>query len=50
MPDSEDLYRAIEADAVDRIERLLTMRSGLVSSTEKTPPPIHWAICRKTTG
>ena len=41
---TRDLYKAIEADDVDRIERLLTMRPGLVNSVEQAPPPIHWAI------
>lgn len=43
---AEDLYRAIEADDVDRIVQLLTLRPGLVNSTEQMPPPIHWAIYR----
>ena len=43
---SEDLYSAIDADDVDRIERLLTMSPDLVNSTDETPPPIHWAIYR----
>ena len=50
MPDTEDLYKAIEADDVDRIEQLLTERPGLVNSTEQAPPPIHWAIYRDKRG
>ena len=50
MPDIEDLYKAIEADDVDRIEQLLTERPGLVNSTEQSPPPIHWAIYRGKRG
>ena len=50
MPDTEDLYTAIEADDVDRIEQLLTMRPGLVNSAEEAPPPIHWAIYRDKRG
>ena len=50
MPDTEDLYKAIEADDVDRIEQLLTERPGLVNSTEQAPPPIHWAIYRGKRG
>ena len=46
MPHSEDLYRAIDADDVDRIERLLTISPDLVNSTDEAPPPIHWAIYR----
>ena len=46
MPESEDLYRAIEADDADRIKQLLTIRPGLVNSAEEAPPPIHWAIYR----
>lgn len=46
MPDSKELYRAIEADDVERIGRLLTMRAGLVNTSEEAPPPIHWAIHR----
>ena len=46
MSRSEDLYSAIDADDVDRIERLLTMSPDLVNSTDETPPPIHWAIYR----
>ncbi len=44
MCSTDSLYGAIEADDVDRIERLLTMRPGLVNSAEQAPPPIHWAI------
>ena len=44
MCSTDGLYRAIEADDVDRIERLLKMRPGLVNSAEQAPPPIHWAI------
>ena len=50
MPDSEDLYAAIEADDVDRIEQLLTMCPGLVNSAGEAPPPIHWAIYRNKRG
>ena len=50
MPDIEDLYTAIEADDVDRIEQMLTERPGLVNSTEEAPPPIHWAIYRDKRG
>ena len=46
MPDSENLHEAIEADDVDRIERLLTACPGFVNATDGTPPPIHWAIYR----
>ena len=46
MPDTEELYDAIEADDADRIVKLLTSRPGLVNSLEETPPPIHWAIYR----
>ena len=41
---------AIEADDVDRIGQLLTMRPGLVNSAEQAPPPIHWAIYRDKRG
>lgn len=44
MCSTDSLYGAIEADDVDRIERLLTMRPSLVNSAEQAPPPIHWAI------
>ena len=50
MPDIEDLYAAIEADDVDRIEQLLTMQPGLVNSSGEAPPPIHWAIYRDKRG
>ena len=50
MSNSEELYRAIDADDVERIERLLTTRPGLVNATDKTPPPIHWAIYRNKRG
>ncbi len=46
MSDCKDLYTAIDADDVDRIDRLLAMSLGLVNSTSETPPPIHWAIYR----
>lgn len=46
MCSMDGLYEAIEADDVDWIKRLLTMRPGLVNSVEQTPPPIHWAIYR----
>ena len=46
MPETEELYSAIEADDADRIARVLTKRPGLVDSLEETPPPIHWAIYR----
>ena len=46
MPRSEDLYRAIDADDVDWIDRLLTMSPDFVNSTDVAPPPIHWAIYR----
>ena len=44
MGSTDSLYRAIEADDVDQIEQLLTIRPDLVNSAEQTPPPIHWAI------
>ena len=50
MPRSEDLYRAIDADDVDRIDRLLTMSPDFVNSTDVAPPPIHWAIYRDRRG
>ena len=50
MPDIEDLYAAIEADDVDRIKQLLTMRPGLVNSAGEAPPPLHWAIYRDKRG
>ena len=50
MPDIKDLYTAIEADDVDRIERMLTERPGFVNSTQEAPPPIHWAIYRDKRG
>ena len=50
MPDIEDLYTAIEADDVDRIEQLLTMRPGLVNFAGENPPPLHWAIYRDKRG
>ena len=50
MPDIKDLYAAIEADDVDRIEQLLTMRPGLVNSAGEAPPPLHWAIYRDKRG
>lgn len=50
MPRSEDLYRLIDADDVNGIERLLTKWPGLVNSTDEVPPPIHWAICRDKRG
>ena len=50
MPGFEDLYSAIDADDVDRIERLLTMWPGFVNSTDEAPPPIHWAIYRDRRG
>ena len=50
MPDTEDLYTAIEADDVDRIEQLLMMRPSLVNSAEEAPPPIHWVIFRDKRG
>ncbi len=50
MPDTEDLYAAIEADDVDRIEQLLTIHPGLVNSVGENPPPIHWAIYRNKRG
>ena len=46
MPDTAELYDAIEADDADSIVQLLTSRPGLVNSPEETPPPIHWAIYR----
>ena len=46
MPDTEELYDAIEADDADRIAQVLIKRPGLVNSLEETPPPIHWAIYR----
>ena len=46
MPDTEELYAAIEADDADRIAQLLTRQPGLVNSVQETPPPIHWAIYR----
>ena len=46
MPDTEELYSAIEADDADRIAQVLTRQPGLVNSLEETPPPIHWAIYR----
>ena len=50
MPHPKDLYRAIEADDIDRIEQLLRTRPDLVNSTKETPPPIHWAIYRDKRG
>ena len=50
MADSEELYRAIEADDPDAIAQVLTRRPGLVNSIEETPPPIHWAIYRDKPG
>ena len=44
MPGPRDLYSAIEADQLDRIREVLTMRPSLVNAVEETPPPIHWAI------
>ncbi len=44
MCSTDGLYKAIEADDVDWIEQLLTMRPGLVNSAEQAPPPIHRAI------
>ena len=46
MGNTDDLYRAIEADDGALIEQLLTIRPGLVNVAEQTPPPIHWAIYR----
>ncbi len=50
MPRSEDLYRAIDADDVYRIDQLLTMSPDFVNSTDVAPPPIHWAIYRDRRG
>ena len=50
MSHSDDLYSAIDADDVDRIERLLATRPGMVNSIDQVPPPIHWAIYRDRRG
>ncbi len=43
---SMELYKAIEANDADGIERVLAMRPDLVNSAEEAPPPTHWAIFR----
>ncbi len=42
----EELYRAIDADDIDWIDRLLTITPDWINSTDTAPPPLHWAIYR----
>ena len=46
MSDVQDLYQAIDDNAIERAQELLARDGGLADSTEETPPPIHWAIYR----
>ncbi|MGH1483816.1 MAG: ankyrin repeat domain-containing protein [Geminicoccales bacterium] len=46
MSDVQDLYQAIDDNAIERALKLLARDGGLADSTEETPPPVHWAIYR----